>query len=136
MRFFEVLAKCGHCGRGKYYSGRFYVKAENGKAAATIVRQKPRVKHDHKYAIQKVTEIKYTEYIFGQAQYFANPYFKCKNIQEQRLHLDVIIGSIVPEMRQERENDSDKDRQSKLRALRKLRRKMDKHYNNNYYKGA
>jgi len=84
MEFFEVTAKCGHVGRGQYYEGRFFVRADSGRMAAALVRQKPRVKRDHKDAIQSVVKIDYAEFKAGQATYCANPYFSCCSIQIRR----------------------------------------------------
>lgn len=55
--FYEVKACCGHVGRGRYIVKSFYLCAESGKEAASIVRREPRVKHDWKYAIAEVRSI-------------------------------------------------------------------------------
>ena len=82
-RYFEVLAKCGHVGKDKYYEGTFYIAAENAKEAAKITRQKGRVKHDHKDAIISVQEITYRQYKQGCSAHNNEAFFNCKNIQEQ-----------------------------------------------------
>lgn len=56
MNYYKVRAKCGHVGRNNYIIKPFFVKANDGKEAAKIVRNTPRVKHDHKYAIIDVKE--------------------------------------------------------------------------------
>ena len=61
--FFEVSAKCGHVGENKYVIKQFYIKTTTAKEAARIIRFAPRVKHDQKDAILKVTEINYDEYV-------------------------------------------------------------------------
>lgn len=58
--------------------------AENGKDAAAKVRNYPRVKHHHKDAIRDVLEITKEDYFNLRTQTNKDPYFKCKNIQEQR----------------------------------------------------
>ena len=137
MKFYEVTAKCGHVGRGQYYMGQFYVRAENGKEAATLVRQKPRVKHNHKDAILSVSSISYSEYLTGKAAYKTNPYFSCKSKQEQRIYTDEISADIHIETSfGKREKRDDADRQAKLKAMRRLLRKMDKHGFKDYYIGA
>lgn len=81
--YYKVLAKCGHVGRNRYIIKSFYVKAENGKEAAKIVRDKPRVKHHHKDTIKEVIQIKYEEYINGIKIMSDDMYFKVHNRQDQ-----------------------------------------------------
>ena len=61
-QYFMVIAKCGHVGRNNYIPVKFAVKAESKKAAAKMVRNFPRVKHDHKDAILDVKQIDYVEF--------------------------------------------------------------------------
>ena len=56
-RYFKVIAKCGHVGRGKCIWITFATMADNGRDAARKVRDFKRVKHDHKDAIASVEEI-------------------------------------------------------------------------------
>ena len=63
-QFFEVIAKCGHVGKKKYYLGTFYEIAESGKEAAMIVRGRGRVKHNKKDANTFVCK-KNTQYLNG-----------------------------------------------------------------------
>jgi len=55
-KFYIVTAKCGHVGKSKYILIDFPVIAEDGREAAKIARQIPRVKHHHKDAIRNVEE--------------------------------------------------------------------------------
>lgn len=137
MEFYEVTAKCGHVGREQFYMGMFYVRAENGREAAMLVRQKPRVKHNHKDAILSLSSISYSEYLTGKAAYKANPYFSCKSKQEQRIYEDEISADIHIETSfVMHENRNDADRKAKLTVMRRLLRKMDKHGFKDYYIGA
>ena len=95
--FFKVVAKCGHVGKRFYYRGEFYVSAESGKAAAAMVRQMPRVKHDHKYAILSVTKIDESEFKQGRTKFACEAYFNCTNQQEQALLWDEISPNVYPE---------------------------------------
>ena len=63
MAYFEVVAKCGHVGRHRYYRGVFFIEAEDGKAAAAKVRAFPRVKKEHKDAILECNKIEEAEFI-------------------------------------------------------------------------
>lgn len=83
--YFKVLAKCGHVGKNNYILKWFYVKAESGVDAARIVRNKPRVKHHHKFAIKDVKKIDFEEYINGLKTMASDPYFNVHNSRDQRL---------------------------------------------------
>ena len=83
--YFEVTAKCGHVGRNKYIPIKFAVEAESRTDAAAMVREFPRVKHNHKDAILSVTKIDYVRYLEIIAINDNNPYLKCKSKYEQRL---------------------------------------------------
>lgn len=108
MKYYKVKAKCGHVRRGKYILMDFYVKAESGKEAAAIVRQKPRVKHDWKDAIEFVDEICEVEYLNGKVQMRNNPYFFVTNSSEQRL-LNVIDYESVMQREAPEPRKKDKD---------------------------
>jgi hypothetical protein len=128
MKYFKVTAKCGHVGKNWYYRGMFYVCAKDGKTAAAIVREKPRVKHDHKDAIIAVEKIDYLEFEHGTALQRLNPYFNCGNNQEQRQFIDELEEDIYRETygdADERRGNS--DRKAKRKAIEKLYRKMDKY---------
>jgi hypothetical protein len=132
MEFFEVKAKCGHVGKGRYYQGLFYVLAENAKAAAAYVRRKPRVKHDHKDAIIAVTKVDYEVYKKGNAAHHQNPYFDCCNKQEQ----EEVFARIAEDIQCETNIDKDEkhassDRQAKRNLMLRYYRKMDKYYRRN-----
>lgn len=109
MKYFKVKAKCGHVRRGKYILMDFYVKAESGKAAAAIVRQRPRVKHDWKDAIESVDEINEEEYLNGREQMQKNLYFSVTNSSEQR-RLNVIDHELVFSREIPAQRKKDKDR--------------------------
>ena len=88
MKYYEVKAKCGHVGRKYYVLKTFAVKAEDGKEAARIVRNIPRVKHHHKDAIREVNEIdilKYWEIIENNKK---DPYFFCHSVQDRRSYIE------------------------------------------------
>ena len=61
-KYYMVIAKCGHVGKKHYVPIKFAVIAEDGKEAAKMVRQFPRVKHNHKDAILSVNKIDYERY--------------------------------------------------------------------------
>lgn len=98
-KYYEVVAKCGHVGKGWFYRGVFYEKAENGREAAMIVRGRGRVKHDHKDAILSVKEIVEEEYWEGVERKKYERYFLCENLQEQAMFWDEISVNIFPEAR-------------------------------------
>lgn len=93
-KYFEVYALFGHVGKGKYVIRPVYVKAENGRKAAEMARVFPRVKHDVPEAIQSVKEISYEEYYEGIKQKNQDPFFTCKNVQEQRMFCPDIYDEV------------------------------------------
>jgi hypothetical protein len=82
----------------RYYAGSFYEAADNGKEAARIVRNRPRVKHDQKDAILELSEISHADYDLGTLETRANPYFHATNAYEQGLHWDAIADSVFSEI--------------------------------------
>lgn len=96
-KYFKVQAKCGHVGRNHYILKWFYVKALTGEEAAKVVRDKPRVKHDHKDAIREVKEINFEDYLIGLKINSEDMYFKCNNKQEQEYYKCVKPEEIYPE---------------------------------------
>lgn len=95
MKYYKVTAKCGHVRKGFYYPGELFIKAENGRAAAKVARDMPRVKHDHKDAILNVVEIDLDTYLMGKEAARKNPYFFCESIQEQFQYWDEIEACIL-----------------------------------------
>ena len=83
--YYEVIAKCGHVGKKHYVPVKFAVIAENGKEAAKMVRGFPRVKHNHKDAILKVSKISYERFEELAEINRNDPYLKCHSRQEQNL---------------------------------------------------
>lgn len=98
MRFYKVKAKCDHVGKNWYFPAAFYITAENGREAAAVAREMPRVKHDHKDAILSVSEIDVDSYILGKETIMDNPYWFCKNIQEQRIQCRNLEENLVAEV--------------------------------------
>lgn len=98
-KYFKVLAKCGHVGKGMYYEGAFYVKSDDAKKAAAYVRKQPRVKHDHKDAIISVVEITKKEYVIGREEKKKEAYFNCVNSSEQKLYMEEISLNLKKENR-------------------------------------
>lgn len=98
MRYFKVMAKCGHVGRHYYIVKDFYIEANSGKEAAFKVRYLPRVKHDRKDAILSVEVITREEYLTGKAMHAEDPYFQVHSSTEQRKCGAVDYDAILPEM--------------------------------------
>ena len=128
MSFYEVKAKCGHVGRKFYALKTFAIKAENGREAARIARDIPRVKHHHKDAIVDVKKIEYDRYIEIIEMNQDDPYFKCHNVQEQRDYIDNDIYPEVFRVRQHKDGCSIK----KIHKGKTLVKKP-KTYIRNYY---
>lgn len=123
MRFYRVVAKCGHVGRNHYYRGVFYIKALNGRDAAQIVRWKPRVKHHHKDAILGVCEVSWSEYKEGLSLSEKNPFFHCSNRYEQYCHYEEIYSDIIEETRDKKKRQEyydDGGKRKKKKGLKYL----------------
>lgn len=86
MNYYKVAAKCGHVRKRHYIIKDFYVKAEDGKDAAHIVRYLPRVKHDWKYAIISVEPITRDEFIHGHKLHKNDSYFNVTNSSDQKFY--------------------------------------------------
>ena len=98
QRYFKVIARCGHVGNKFYILIEFHCRAENAKEAAKKIRNSPRVKHHHKFAISSVQEISEVEFLEGCRKMRENPFFKCHNPQEQRNAMGAFIfENRVPE---------------------------------------
>lgn len=105
--YFEVCAKCGHVGRKFYVEKVFAVCARSAREAARFARQIPRVKHDHKDAIKYVREIDEERFDEIMLENEEDMYFKCKNIQEQRLYCNLdLIGEPGWEREEQESNES------------------------------
>lgn len=61
-KYYLVLAKCGHVGRGNYMEVTFSILAESAHDAAQIVLKRPKVKKHLKNAITNVVEVEYDVY--------------------------------------------------------------------------
>ena len=88
-KYYEVIAKCGHVGKKHYVPVKFAVIAEDGKEAAKMVRDFPRVKHDHKDAILNVNKIDYERFQEIVEMNRNDPYLKCHSRKEQKLIVNV-----------------------------------------------
>lgn len=136
MPYFEVVTKCGHVGRHRYYRGVFYLKAENGKEAARIARELPRVKKDHKDAILECNEISEAEYKEGLEKIKNEIYFQIKGKKVQKKYWDEINDNIYPETKcqwiyrgRHRGKKKDKDKEKMCELRKKEEKKIDKENN-------
>ena len=101
MRYYEVTAKCGHVGKGFYIPITFPVRAHSAAEAASVTREFPRVKHDHKDAILFVREVDADEYDDQRTVNNYDPYLMCRNRQDQLREYDAIYNRLEEETRSE-----------------------------------
>lgn len=94
MGYYIVKAKCGHLGRNRYIPIEFAIEANNAKDAATIARELPRVKTNHKYAIISVKEVSEIDYQIQFSINSCDPYLKVKSRYEQNKIMDLIISRV------------------------------------------
>ncbi len=131
MGMFEVCAKCGHVGRGKYVEKIFAVYAPDAKAAAKIARNIPRVKHHHKDAIRYVEEVSYDRFMEIRWMNMADPYMNCSSIQEQRKMCEGYITvkeevRVEPRFKEEGSGRQLYDGKKAIRNPKKYYRKYDR----------
>jgi len=106
IKYFKVVAKCGHVGRNQYIPQSFAVMAESGEEAAKKTRNIPRVKHHKKDAILSVEEITFEQYLEIKELNDNNPYFKCSSKQDQKRLCD-LEGLVVKEVPRSKKNNKE-----------------------------
>lgn len=85
-KFYIVTVVMGHVGRNKKIIKKLAITAENGRDAASMARYTPRVKHDQKFAIIDCEEVSNEKYVEQKSLNRDDPFFKCKNRQQQRAY--------------------------------------------------
>ena len=95
MNYYKVICKCGHVGRKHYVPIQFAIIAKNGKEAARIGRNLPRVKHQHKDAVLNVIKISYEDFLELIEINNNDPYLKCKNKQQQNETCDLSNRMVI-----------------------------------------
>lgn len=107
-RLYVVKAKFGHVGRNRFVLKEIPIKANDGKEAALKARNTPRVKHNWKDAIVNVREVTYSEYLNFLFQHEQDLFFKCKNVQQQRVLCKDIYKETIQNTSISRNNRSEK----------------------------
>jgi len=82
-KYFKVIAKCGHVGKGNYVPVAFAVKAESRSAASQKVMGYHRVKKQLNDAIISCEEINKKSYKELMCVNAENPYLQCKCNKQQ-----------------------------------------------------
>ena len=83
-KYFKVIAKCGHVGKGNYVPVAFAVKAESRSEASQKVMRYHRVKKQLNDAIISSEEIDKKSYKELKRANADNPYLSCKCNRQQR----------------------------------------------------
>lgn len=125
--YFEVVAKCGHVGRGHYVPISFAIEARDGKEAARIARQLPRVKHHHKHAILSVSKINFERYQEIIREHHNDPYLRCRSKHEQ-IKIENLEDRTLIDPRNQRVKYDKKERQERVAYKLKKNRILDKLY--------
>lgn len=73
-KYYIVIAKCGHVGKGKYVEVEFPVMAESKSEASKRILKAPKVKKQLKNAITCVFEVLEEEYYIAKIRYDNNEY--------------------------------------------------------------
>ena len=119
IKYYKVVAKCGHVGRNNYIPIVFAVRAICGEDAAKIVRRFPRVKHHKKDAILSCLEINNYEYEIIKENNKNDEYLKCHSRQEQN-KINNLEKRILLEAQKE------KKKRNRLEVYEKYKYKMNK----------
>lgn len=101
-KYFKVIAKCGHVGKGNYVPVAFAVKAESRSDASQKVMRYHRVKKQLSDAIiscEKIDKKSYKELVHVNAN---DPYLQCKCNRQQREIRDFTSFICKNEFREER----------------------------------
>lgn len=106
MNYYLVLCKCGHVTRDYYMPINFCIMAEDGEEAARIARKIPRVKHDYKDAILKVTKVNKEVFDYQNEINNLDPYLLCHSKHEQNEIFDLIKHRLVKDNHKERGDSS------------------------------
>ena len=85
MKYYIVIAKCGHVGRRHYIPVAFGVCANSGKDAAARARFLPRVKHNFKDAILFVKEVDKGTYLKRRTINFYDLYLNIEDNTENKI---------------------------------------------------
>lgn len=102
MNYYLVLCKCGHVGRQYYMPIWFPIIADDGRQAAAIAREIPRVKHDHKDAILCCVKTDYDGFLEQIEINNNDPYLMCRSKHEQDLIMPLIAHRLVLDPHYER----------------------------------
>ena len=95
-KYFAIVAKCGHCGRGRYVPILFEVKARDKDAANEIIRNMPRVKSDDKEFILFLSEITYVEFLLINAINNHDPYLHSGPRKNAEYKFRIIVDEHPP----------------------------------------
>ena len=101
-KYFKVIAKCGHVGKGNYVPVAFAVKAESRSAASQKVMCYHRVKKQLKDATISCEEIDKHSYMELMRVNANDPYLHCKCKRQQREIEDFISLICNNEYREKR----------------------------------
>lgn len=74
MKYYLVVAKCGHVGKGKYLEVEFPIYAESKSDAAQKCLKRGKVKKHLKNAITSVSEITYEQFKESRSQFEENTF--------------------------------------------------------------
>ena len=128
-KYFAVTVKLGHVGQHKCIIKTVPLTAESGKEAAYQARWMPRVKHHDKHAIIDVKEIDLEAYFILMIEKSLDPYFQCKNIQEQRNECEGIEDEVQYMEEDEIDYESrEKARKSKVNFKAKKNKSLRKEH--------
>lgn len=129
LEMYEVVCKCGHVGKSHYMPISFAIMAQSGKEAASIAREMPRVKHNHKDAILNVRKINQDEYTRLSKRNYHDSYLHCRCIQDQNL-IDIsdrLMDEKIKNSYKDRKDENGKDFYYSKKKIRNVKKYIN-HY--------
>lgn len=111
--YYAVTVKFGHVGKTKCIIKTVPTVAEDGKKAAEAARWMARAKHHAKDVIVSVIKINEDQYLLLKKEHDKDPYFHCKNVQQQRTECIGIYDNV-----QSMVHDIDTDKRKYDRKMR------------------
>lgn len=95
IKYFKVVAKCGHVKKMNYVLKTFAIAAETASSASQYAKKLPRVKKHMKSCIESCDEIDYIEYMKIKKQNALDGYFKSHTHREQMLFCPDLTHEIL-----------------------------------------
>jgi hypothetical protein len=134
VKYYKVVAMCGHVGKRHYLPVSFAIRAIDAHEAAEQTRNLPRVKHDKKDAIISCVEITHSDYLDLRTFNKHNPFLNCRCRRDQE-QIEGLEDSILPYLDKERKKRTFESRDERISYLLRKERIYDDRKNDCFDRG-